>query len=262
MQVENLSFMCHKTEVQLSAKRAKVSNLHCDVFMDWKALIRVGSILVVGFKFGFGRIKVSKIQLDSKEFTVDLIEPHMKIALVYILELSKVLHFLSYKQQPTFYLLKEEPSRKQNDSRPPHVRSTNDSENTRQERIITSFGKSHARRRQFSERPTEQSSRKARTQPDHHFRKDNHRRRRQRIKSRVGGRSKDRKRRSNGTGRTPVKSRRRRCDEIISFRRQKPAKLVLNEPPLPGDRVGRPPMEKVQRRRQKPVRKLSKLYSL
>ena len=38
MQVENLSFMCHKTEVQLSAKRAKVSNLHCDVFMDWKAL--------------------------------------------------------------------------------------------------------------------------------------------------------------------------------------------------------------------------------
>ncbi|KAF2607421.1 hypothetical protein F2Q68_00043908 [Brassica cretica] len=80
--------------------------------------------------------------------------------------------------------------------------------------------------------------------------------------SRVGGRSKDMKRQSNGTGRTPVKSRRRRCDEIISSRRQKPAKLVLKEPPLPGDRTSRPPMEKVRRRRQKPVRKLSELYSL
>ncbi|CDY61816.1 BnaC06g41820D [Brassica napus] len=70
------------------------------------------------------------------------------------------------------------------------------------------------------------------------------------------------KRRSNGTGRTPVKSRRRRCDGTISSRRQKPAKLVLKEPPLPGDRTSRPPMEKVRRRRQKPVRKLSELYSL
>ncbi|KAF3526734.1 hypothetical protein F2Q69_00047260 [Brassica cretica] len=80
--------------------------------------------------------------------------------------------------------------------------------------------------------------------------------------SRVGGRSKDMKRRSNGTGRTSVKSRRRRCDETIFSRRQKPAKLVLKEPPLPGDRTSRPPMEKVRRRRQKPVRKLSELYSL
>ncbi|KAL0681915.1 hypothetical protein Bca4012_048762 [Brassica carinata] len=56
--------------------------------------------------------------------------------------------------------------------------------------------------------------------------------RRRRIKSRVGGRSKDMKRRSNGTGRTPMKSRRRQFDGIIFFRRQKPAKIALKEPPL------------------------------
>ncbi|CAF2094262.1 unnamed protein product, partial [Brassica napus] len=80
---------------------------------------------------------------------------------------------------------------------------------------------------------------------------------RQRIKSRVGGRSKNRKQQSNETGRTPrttatrKQSRRRRCDRIISSRRQKPAKLVLNEPPLPGNRADRPPKEKVRRRKRK-----------
>ncbi|KAH0909022.1 LOW QUALITY PROTEIN: hypothetical protein HID58_032343 [Brassica napus] len=43
---------------------------------------------------------------------------------------------------------------------------------------------------------------------------------------------------------TRKQSRRRRCDRIISFRRQKPAKLVLNEPPLSGNRADRPPKEK------------------
>ncbi|KAH0942038.1 LOW QUALITY PROTEIN: hypothetical protein HID58_001675 [Brassica napus] len=43
---------------------------------------------------------------------------------------------------------------------------------------------------------------------------------------------------------TRKQSRRRRCDRIISSRRQKPVKLVLNEPPLPGNRADRPPKEK------------------
>ncbi|CAG7908147.1 unnamed protein product, partial [Brassica rapa] len=33
------------------------------------------------------------------------------------------------------------------------------------------------------------------------------------------------------------------ADEATVSRRQKPAKLVPNKPPLPGDRAGRPPME-------------------
>uniref|UniRef100_M4E2Y8 Uncharacterized protein n=1 Tax=Brassica campestris TaxID=3711 RepID=M4E2Y8_BRACM len=43
------------------------------------------------------------------------------------------------------------------------------------------------------------------------------------------------------------------ADEATVSRRQKPAKLVLNEPPLPGDRAVRPPMEIVRHRKQKPI---------
>uniref|UniRef100_M4DKU2 Uncharacterized protein n=2 Tax=Brassica campestris TaxID=3711 RepID=M4DKU2_BRACM len=47
------------------------------------------------------------------------------------------------------------------------------------------------------------------------------------------------------------------ADEATVSRRQKPAKLVPNKPPLPGDRAGRPPMEIVRRRKQKPIGKTS-----
>ncbi|CAF2037688.1 unnamed protein product, partial [Brassica napus] len=84
---------------------------------------------------------------------------------------------------------------------------------------------------------------------------------RQRIKSRVGGRSKNRKAGEVDAERvtaTRKQSRRRRCDRIISFRRQKPAKLVLNEPPLSGNRADRPPKEKVRRRKRKNQIEISK----
>ncbi|CAG7875075.1 unnamed protein product, partial [Brassica rapa] len=69
-----------------------------------------------------------------------------------------------------------------------------------------------------------------------------------------------------GTGKSQKRSDESGAEEATTSRKQKPAKTMLKKPPPPrdkadeagaervtvtGDRVGRPPMEKVRHRRQK-----------
>ncbi|CAG7867304.1 unnamed protein product, partial [Brassica rapa] len=61
-------------------------------------------------------------------------------------------------------------------------------------------------------------------------------------------------RRSERSGRTPKKPGESDAKKVTTSRKQKPTKLVLNEPPLSGDRAGRPSSKRKMRRwSQKPI---------